>query len=444
MPHISIIGMGRFGQTLVRLFNGDFDVTVYDKRRAALKALAPSKRLHIAKNLKELYANDIVIYAVPISAFEGVIKAHLPHIEQRHLLIDTLSVKVHPETVLRRLLKTSGARALLTHPMFGPDSSKEGFAGLPIVVCKNSATGAEHKFWSGYFAEKKLRVIQLAARTHDMLAARSQGLTHFIGRLLDAYGAAPSPIDTLGMKKLLAVREQTCNDSWQLFADLQHYNPYTKAMRQRIGNAYDALYNDLLPAQAHAGYRVYGIQGGKGSFNEEALRYYLRRANIPAYRIAYLHTTERVLRALHAGDIDQGQFAIHNSRGGIVDESIEAMARYRFNIADQFAIPIAHALMIRPDATLRDITEIMAHPQVFAQCREALKQKYPQLKLVSGKGVLIDHAKVAEQLGKKLLPKHTATMGSKALASLYGLTVIEDNLQDLKDNYTSFLAVTRG
>jgi prephenate dehydratase len=35
-------------------------------------------------------------------------------------------------------------------------------------------------------------------------------------------------------------------------------------------------------------------------------------------------------------------------------------------------------------------------------------------------------------------------MGSKVLAKLYGLKIIEDNLQDLKENYTTFLQVERG
>ena len=41
-------------------------------------------------------------------------------------------------------------------------------------------------------------------------------------------------IDTLGYKKILEVVEQTCNDSLQLFCDLQNYNPYSSKMRERM------------------------------------------------------------------------------------------------------------------------------------------------------------------------------------------------------------------
>ena len=245
-------------------------------------------------------------------------------------------------------------------------------------------------------------------------------------------------------KKLLEVKEQTCNDTWELFTNLQHYNPYTKNMRINLGEAYEKLYNKLIPKQKNNDYVTIGIQGGKGSFNEEAINYYLKQNGIDNYKIVvYLYTSKNVLQSLYEGDIDQGLFAIHNSVGGIVMESVKAMAQYKFSIIEEFAIKISHALMIRKDAKLDDITSIMAHPQVFAQCNETLKQKYPNLKQTSGVGELIDHALVAKQLNENKLPKNIATMGSKILAELYDLTVVEDNLQDAKQNDTSFLLVGR-
>jgi hypothetical protein len=300
-----------------------------------------------------------------------------------------------------------------------------------------------YKYWKDYFASKKLKVVEMTPDQHDRMAANSQGLTHFVGRLLEEYGLGDSPIDTLGARKLLAIKQQTTGDSWQLFNDLQHYNPYTKKMRLQLGEAYDKVYNKLLPRQASPDYLTIGIQGGKGSFNEEAVMYWLERSEITDYKIKYLHTTQKVLAALHSGEVDRGLFAIHNSVGGAVGESIEAMARYKFTIVEEFAIIIAHAMMIRDDAEYGDITTIMSHPQVFAQCKHTLPRKYPHLKLESGKGELIDHAKVAERLAAHKLPSNIATMGSKILADIYGLKIVEDNLQDAKENYTSFLMVKR-
>ncbi len=186
---------------------------------------------------------------------------------------------------------------------------------------------------------------------------------------------------------------------------------------------------------------VFGIQGGVGSFNEQALEYYINRSKIKNYKIEYLYTSENVLKALDEGKLDQGQFAIHNSIGGIVSESIEAMAKYRFKILDQYAIKIAHALMIRKDSDLSQVTTIMTHPQVLAQCKVSLAQKYPHLIQTSGEEELVDHALVAKKLAEGKLPKNIATMGSSILAKIYKLKIIEDNLQDSNENYTTFLLV---
>jgi len=435
---VGIVGFGRFGKTLYRLMKDDFSVVVYDVNKKTL-----DENVLFAKDLREVYESDVIFYAVPISEFEGVIKEHEKFFEDRHVLIDVLSVKMHPAEVFDKYLKGSKIQAFLTHPMFGPDSSKSGFDGLPIIVDKFRTERSIYDFWKKYFESKKLRVIEMSAKEHDEAAANSQGLTHFIGRLLEELKIEKSEIDSVGTKKLLEIKEQTCNDSWQLFTDLQHYNPYTKQMRLKLGEAYDKLYNKLLSKQVDANVLTIGIQGGRGSFNEEAVLYFLNRAGIEKYKIMYLYTSENVLAALHKGEIDRGQFAIHNSVGGIVGESVEAMAKYKFTIVDQFAIKISHALMMRHDAKFGEVTTIMSHPQVFAQCKETLAKKYPQLQLVSGEGELIDHAMVAKQLSEGKLGKEIAVMGSKVLSEIYNLRIIEDNLQDARENYTSFLHVVR-
>jgi prephenate dehydratase len=188
---------------------------------------------------------------------------------------------------------------------------------------------------------------------------------------------------------------------------------------------------------------VIGIQGGRGSFNEEAARHYMSRTAGVPYELVYLHTTENVLRALHEGTVDRGQFAIHNSVGGMVGESVAAMARYRFAIVEEFEVKISHALMMSSEGDFSKVDTVMTHPQVLAQCRASLKRKFPKLRQTSGDGDLIDHAKVAELLGQGALPANIATMGSRVLADIHGLRVIEDNLQDLDENFTSFLWVQR-
>jgi arogenate dehydrogenase (NADP+) len=442
MKKVSIIGFGRFGKVLYRLMKKDFELIIFDKKKQAYEGIDLGKKHRIARNILELYQSQTIFYAVPIDCFENVISKHRKYFKN-HVLIDVLSVKKHPARVFKKYLKGSKGQAILTHPMFGPDSSKCGFDGLPIVLDKFMASAKEYAFWKKYFSKKGLKVVEMSAKEHDRLAANSQGITHFIGRLLAESKFGPTSIDTLGAKNLQEVIEQTCNDTWQLFLNLQNYNPYTKQMRIRLGKAYDKLYNRLLPQRVSLGHIVYGIQGGVGSFNEEAIFQYTDKNRIKNYKIKYLYTTKKVLRELHKGNIDFGLFAIHNSVGGMVEESIKAMASYKFRVIEEFDILVRHFLMKRKDAGTKKIKTIMAHPQVFKQCQATLKKKYPKMLLKSGRGDLIDTAEVAKLLSKKRLPPNTAILGPKNLSKLYNLEIIDKDLQDNKINYTSFLLVGR-
>lgn len=188
---------------------------------------------------------------------------------------------------------------------------------------------------------------------------------------------------------------------------------------------------------------IIGIQGGPGSFNEEAARWYAKGHRIPKYELSYCYTTEGVLRAVTEQEINFGVFAIQNSIGGMVGESIEAMSRYLFEIKDQFEIIVNHCLLSAPGVKLDTIETIMSHPQALAQCKLTLELQYPDKKLESGSGNLVDQATAAKALSEGSIPKTTAILASQAAADLYGLDVLDRGLQDRIDNYTTFLFVSK-
>lgn len=186
---------------------------------------------------------------------------------------------------------------------------------------------------------------------------------------------------------------------------------------------------------------VVGIQGGRGSFNEQAALAHLSGVGIDKFELRYLHTIENVIKSLEQGDINFGQFAIYNTLGGDVEESKMAMEGNKLDVVARYQIKIGHVLMIAPQASLADIDTIMTHPQVLRQCRKNLEKNYGHLKLVSGEGDLIDPAKVAQLIALCQLPKNIAVASSAAIAKINGLNIVAENLQDEDDNYTTFVLV---
>ena len=93
----------------------------------------------------------------------------------------------------------------------------------------------------GEFGDFHIADLHSTIGGYDRQAAITQGVTHFLGRVLKDLGVAPSAVATVGYRRLLEIVDQTCNDPWQLFLDLQRFNPHTREMRERLGRSLEAV-----------------------------------------------------------------------------------------------------------------------------------------------------------------------------------------------------------
>ncbi len=232
---IGVYGLGRFGSFWAGLLAGSHQVRGYS--RDPRRETPPGVR---RVGEEELLAMPVVFLCVAISAMEEVLSGMRHRIRPGTLVIDTCSVKTHPVSLMTRLLPDS-VSVLGTHPMFGPDSARNGAQGLPLIMCPARIAARETERWRAFFAGMGLRVTVMTPDEHDREAAFTQGVAHYIGRVLSDFGVQRSPIGTVGFNKLLEIVEQTCNDPWQLFLDLQRYNPHTKEMRARLARSLESV-----------------------------------------------------------------------------------------------------------------------------------------------------------------------------------------------------------
>ena len=237
-PRVSIIGFGRFVQMRASILTSDFQVDVYDQSKAAVEGA--SRWGLEAATLEEALAADVIFYCVPISEFATTIAQHAIYFKTTStskLLIDLLSVKVHAKEIFTKELPEN-IEAMLCHPLFGPDSVNEfGLAGQRIVIEQFRSSDQKFNFWKNYFINLKLDILEMTAEEHDQQIAFSQALTHLVGRILNKMNFSTSKIDTSNSRKLLEVTKQVGKDEYQLFLDLQRYNPYTKVMREQFAQA---------------------------------------------------------------------------------------------------------------------------------------------------------------------------------------------------------------
>ncbi len=182
-----------------------------------------------------------------------------------------------------------------------------------------------------------------------------------------------------------------------------------------------------------------GVQGDIGSFSEQAGKFFAEKQKIGDYKIEYLISSEGVLDAIEKGTVDIGIFAIENSQGGVVIESIEALAVHRCDIIEMFQILIEQNLLVLPGKSIGDIKAIHSHQQALSQCREYLEKHFknhPQIEET-------DTAKAACDLKAGKLPESAAVIANKTCAELYGLEVLQASIQDMKENLTMFIAIKR-
>ena len=181
-----------------------------------------------------------------------------------------------------------------------------------------------------------------------------------------------------------------------------------------------------------------GLSGARASFSEEAARIYAKAAKVKTPSFLYLVSVEKVLASLEKKSIDLGIFPIENSNGGVVIEAVHAMAKHRFAIKKIFEIDVHHTLLVRKGVRADDVNLITSHDQALKQCRMYLKRQWPGVEIKE----YADTAKAAADLARGVLPKTTAVIAPRAAAKLYKLDVLDESIQDLKFNYTSFIAAT--
>lgn len=237
---VAIIGFGRFGQVLTQLLQDDFELVIYDPH---------SEQTHpaLSNDIEQVFTAAHIFIAVPIRHFKSTVEKISPQIHPDTTIIDLCSVKVHPTQVMQQSLPST-TTIIASHPLFGPDSVRSNQT-LKWMIHFAQGNQAIYDSWKTYFANKSFSMIEMTPEQHDQQVAMSQGITHFLGRVLQQADVSATEVDTLGFQSLLQLMQQTCNDTWELFCDLQNYNPYSPQMIETLSDAFTSVKQQLTDAQ---------------------------------------------------------------------------------------------------------------------------------------------------------------------------------------------------
>ena len=181
-----------------------------------------------------------------------------------------------------------------------------------------------------------------------------------------------------------------------------------------------------------------GVSGDKGSFSEEAAILYSAGSGLE-HKIVYLIDMEGVLSALNASAIDLGIFPVVNSRGGLVHPAFKAMGTYQFKMIDEIWLDVKQSLLSKKNITKANIKAVASHSQALAQCERYLEKEFPKIKLIEWE----DTAKAARDLAEGKIKRNVAVIAPARCAQMYGLQVLDRNIQDTHPNLTTFIVVKK-
>jgi prephenate dehydratase len=177
-----------------------------------------------------------------------------------------------------------------------------------------------------------------------------------------------------------------------------------------------------------------GYLGPPGTFTEEAL---LSQEDLADQELVPLVTVPDVLAATQRGDLEIGFVPIENSIEGTQTTTLDALV-FEYDLLIQREVVIdVHMQLVGPKGLrLKDVTRVLAFPFAENQVRRFLAQRLPGAEVVPAHS----NAEAARRLAEEELPG-TAAVSTALAAELYGLTVLQADIEDHADNATRFVAV---
>jgi prephenate dehydrogenase len=243
---LGIIGFGAFGQLLARHLQPYFRILAFDPSSEMASFFADGV---LMTGQAEASACDVVVFAVPVERLRDAIVMARPFMKEGAVILDVGSVKMLTADVMEAELP-SHVHVVGTHPLFGPQSARDGIHGKKIAVChiRGSKTARTAAFLRHAL---KLNVYRVTPEDHDREAAAVQGLTHLIAKVIVEMEPLPTRMTTKSFELIMQAVEMVRYDAPEVFLAIEKSNPFSKDLRNQFFDLAMDL-RDSLEAGDHA------------------------------------------------------------------------------------------------------------------------------------------------------------------------------------------------
>ena len=271
-------------------------------------------------------------------------------------------------------------------------------------------------------------LIQLFARRMETAAQIAQWKRQAGKPVMDAGRERAKLLDVMGK----------CPDEFKDYA-VSLYSllfELSRSYQHRILDSSSALTEQISAAIAHTAplfpkTASVACQGVEGAYSQLACEKLFRLPNI-----FYFNSFDAVFSAIEKGLCRYGIIPLENSTAGSVNKVYDLMMRHNFRIVRSVRLKVDHNLLVKPGTKLEDIQEIYSHEQAINQCARYL-QKFSGVKIIPCENTAMAAKYVSEAGGG------AAALSSRSCAKLYGLSCLEESVQDQGNNYTRFICISK-
>lgn len=257
-----------------------------------------------------------------------------------------------------------------------------------------------------------------------------------------AHAASPladAELKEVGQKNTTAQAQPQSTERAHAELSVSRQEPFGKLLRslprgQALSSAMIVAATGGLPSED--GFKPINrvaYQGVPGAYSEMAAQ-----KACPGWEPLPCEQFETAFQALSQWMAERAVLPIENSLGGSIHAVYDLLLRYRLHIVGETSVAVNHCLLALPGVNIVDVKRVLSHPQALAQTdgytrrlngsviREAVDDTAGAAKMIAENGW-----------------KDAAAVASKRAAELYGLEILDEGIQDQKDNVTRFIVLSR-
>ncbi|MDT6939863.1 prephenate dehydratase [Brucella pseudogrignonensis] len=147
-------------------------------------------------------------------------------------------------------------------------------------------------------------------------------------------------------------------------------------------------------------------------------------------------TFEDAFNAVESGAADLAMIPIENTLAGRVADIHYLLPLADMHIVGEYFLPIHFQLMVLPGVKREEIKTVHSHIHALGQCRKVIRSN-------GWKPVIAGDTAGAARLVADMKDRSMAALAPRLASELYGLDILEENVEDSEDNVTRFVVLSK-